>query len=154
VLEFDGKEISEYRELSRIVASTPVGKSAEVKILRDGKTTSHKVKIGELESRQEDDKTPATNKIYGIAIGPVTPDVAAAVGLKSNTGVMVVRVEPGSSAAEAGVQPGDVITEVDKQAVRDVNDFSEKIKKGNNSESVLLFIKRGKNSLYAAVSPK
>jgi serine protease Do len=154
VLEFDGKEIKEPRELSRIVASTPVGKSAEVKVLRDGKTTSHKVKVGELEARHEDDKTPATNKTYGLTISPVTPDVAAALGLKTNTGVMVVRVEPGSSAADAGIAQGDVITEVDRQAVRDVNDFAEKIKKGSNSESVLLFIKRGKNSLYAAVSPK
>jgi serine protease Do len=66
----------------------------------------------------------------------------------------VTRVEPESPAAEAGIQPGDVIQEVNRKPVKNVEDFAQKVEKAKDKDSILLFIQRGQNSLFAAVTPK
>ena len=52
IIEFDGKAIKEMNELPRLVAAVPVGKTVEVKVLREGKPQSFKVQIQELEEKQ------------------------------------------------------------------------------------------------------
>jgi len=63
-------------------------------------------------------------------------------------------VEPGSTAADAGIQTGDVIQEVNRKPVKNVDDFLQKIEKAKEKESVLLLIQRGQNNLFAAVTLK
>ena len=154
ILQFDGKDVSDSKELPRIVASTPVGKSVMVKIARDGKVTDRQVKLGEMEEKAEVAKTPSTHKRLGIAVQNLTPEIAKGLGLKKETGVVVTQVEPGSPASDAGIQTGDVIREVNRKPVKDVEDFVQKIEKVKDQDSVLLFVQRGQNSLFAAVTPK
>lgn len=66
----------------------------------------------------------------------------------------MTRVEPGSPAANAGIQTGDVIQEVNRKPVRNVEDFAQKVDKAKEQENVLLLLQRGQNSLFAAVTPK
>lgn len=66
----------------------------------------------------------------------------------------MTRVEPGSPAANAGIQTGDVIQEVNRKPVRNVEDFAQKVNKAKEQENVLLLLQRGQNSLFAAVTPK
>lgn len=68
--------------------------------------------------------------------------------------MVVTRVEPGSPAANAGIQTGDVIQEVNRKPVRNVEDFAQKVDKAKEQENVLLLLQRGQNSLFAAVTPK
>jgi len=154
ILQFDGKEVSDSKELPRIVASTPVGKSVTVKIARDGKVTDRQVKLGEMEEKAEVAKAPSTHKRLGIAVQNLTPEIAKGLGLKKETGVVVTQVEPGSPASDAGIQTGDVIREVNRKPVKDVEDFVQKIEKAKDQDNVLLFVQRGQNSLFAAVTPK
>jgi serine protease Do len=154
ILQFDGKDVSDSKELPRIVASTPVGKSVMVKIARDGKVTDRQVKLGEMEEKAEVAKTPSTHKRLGIAVQNLTPEIAKGLGLKKETGVVVTQVEPGSPASDAGIQTGDVIRELNRKPVKDVEDFVQKIEKVKDQDSVLLFVQRGQNSLFAAVTPK
>jgi len=154
IIQFDGKEVSDSKELPRIVASTPVGKSVTVKIARGGKVTDRQVKLGEMEEKAEVAKTPSTHKRLGIAVQNLTPEIAKGLGLKKETGVVVTQVEPGSPASDAGIQTGDVIREVNRKPVKDVEDFVQKIEKAKDQDNVLLFVQRGQNSLFAAVTPK
>ena len=154
ILQFDGKEVSDSKELPRIVASTPVGKSVMVKIARDGKVTDRQVKLGEMEEKAEVAKAPSTHKRLGIAVQNLTPEIAKGLGLKKETGVVVTQVEPGSPASDAGIQTGDVIREVNRKPVKDVEDFVQKIEKAKDQDNVLLFVQRGQNNLFAAVTPK
>ena len=154
ILQFDGKDVSDSKELPRIVASTPVGKSVMVKIARDGKVTDRQVKLGEMEEKAEVAKTPSTHRRLGIAVQNLTSEIAKGLGLKKETGVVVTQVEPGSPASDAGIQTGDVIREVNRKPVKDVEDFVQKIEKVKDQDSVLLFVQRGQNSLFAAVTPK
>jgi len=153
ILRFDGKEIAESKDLPRIVASTPVGETVNIKLLRDGKIVERTVKVGEMEEKTEAAQLPS-RKSLGITVQELTPEIARDLNLKRETGVVVTSVEPGSSAADAGIQTGDVIQEVNRKPVKDVQDFSQKIAQAKSQDNVLLLIQRGQNSLFAAVTPK
>jgi serine protease Do len=153
VTQFDGKEVSEPKDLSRLVASAPVGKVVNVKLMRDGKAIERTVKIGEMEKSGETAQMPS-HKSLGITVQQLTPEIARSLGLKHEMGVVVTRVEPGSSADEADIQTGDVIQEVNRKPVKDVEDFRQKIDQSKNQDSILLLIQRGQSSLFAAVTQK
>jgi len=154
LVEFDGKEIADSKDLPRMVASTPVGKVVTVKLSRNGKVLDRQVKVGEMEEKVEVAKTPSSKKSLGITVQDLTPDIAKGLGLRKDTGVVVTGVEPGSPAADAGIRTGDVIREVNRKPVKDVQDFIQKIEKAKDQDNVLLFLQRGQNNLFAAVTPK
>jgi serine protease Do len=107
-----------------------------------------------MEEKTEVVKTHSTKKSLGITVQNVTPEIAKGLGLKKETGVVVTRVEPGSPAADAGIQTGDVIHEVNRKQVKNVEDFIQKVEKAKDQDHVLLFLQRGQNNLFAAVTPK
>jgi serine protease Do len=154
IVEFDGKEVTDSKDLPRIVASTPVGKAVTIKLSRSGKVLDRQVKVGEMEEKAEVARTPSNKKSLGITVQNVTPEIAKSLGLKKDTGVVVTRVEPGSPAADAGIQTGDVIHEVNRKPVKNVEDFVQKVEKAKDQDNVLLFLQRGQNNLFAAVTPK
>ena len=96
----------------------------------------------------------SSHKTLGIGVQNLTPEIAKELGVKKGSGVVVTRVAPGSAAAEAGIQTGDVIQEVNRKPVKNVEDFAQKVEKAKDKESVLLLIQRGQNNLFAAVTPK
>ncbi len=153
IVQYDGKDVADSKDLPRMVASTAVGKSVTVKLLRNGKPVDREVKVGEMEEKQEMAKAPS-QKSLGITIQNITPEIARSLGLKKDTGVVITRVEPGSPASEAGLQSGDVILEVNRTPVKDAGDFVKKVEKARDQNNVLLFIQRGQNNLFAAVTPK
>ena len=153
ILQFDGKEVSDAKDLPLMVASTPVAQTVTLKILRNGKIIDSQVKIGELEEKVAVAKAPC-HKSLGITVQNLTPEIAKGLGLKKETGVVVTGVEPGSPAANAGIQTGDIIREVNRKPIKDVEDFVQKIEKAKDQDNILLFLQRGQNNLFAAVTPK
>jgi serine protease Do len=153
ITQFDGKTVSDLRDLSQIVAATPVGKLVTVKLMRDGKAMERDVKVGQMENQPEIAES-TSHQSLGITVQQLTPDIARSLGLHQESGVVVTNVEPGSSAADAGIQTGDVIKEVNRKPVRDMDAFMQAINQAKNQDSVLLLIQRGQNSLFAAVTPK
>ena len=153
ILEFDGKEVSDAKDLPRIVASTPVAKTVTLKVSRNGKITDRQVKLGEMEEKVEVTKAPS-HKSLGITVQNLTPEIAKGLGLKKETGVVVTRVELGSPAENAGIQTGDVIREVNRKPIKDVEDFVQKVEKAKGPDNVLFLVQRGQNNLFAAVTPR
>jgi serine protease Do len=85
IVGFDGKEVNDPRDLSRMVASTPVGKVITVKLLRNGKAFDRQVKIGELEEKVEVTKAPS-QKSLGITVQNLTPEIAKGMEMKERDG--------------------------------------------------------------------
>jgi serine protease Do len=112
------------------------------------------VKIGEMEEKVDIARAPSSHKPLGITVQNITPEIAKGLGLKKDKGVVVTGIEPGSPAANAGIQTGDVIREVNRKPVKDVEDFVQKIEKAKDQDNILLFLQRGQNNLFAAVTPK
>jgi len=69
------------------------------------------------------------------------------------TGVVISDIKDGSPAAEAGLQPGDLISEVNRTAIKNLNDYQQALKKVKNGENLLLLIKRGSGALYVVLTP-
>jgi serine protease Do len=154
IVEFDGKQIKESKDLPQAVAATPIGKSVTIKLSRNGKVMSKDLKVGEMDEKTTEVAKAPTGKKLGIGVQNITPDIAQALGLKDATGVVVTQVEPGSPAENAGIQKGDVIHEVDRKSVKDVRGLMDQIAKAKDKESILLLVQRGGNRLFAAIMPK
>ncbi|HXV78541.1 MAG TPA: DegQ family serine endoprotease [Candidatus Binatia bacterium] len=154
MVEFNGKSVGDSQDLPRMVASTPVGKSVNIKIWRNEKSLEKQVKVGEMEENIEITKTPAHSKTLGISVQNLTPETAKHLRLKSQSGVVVTRVEPGSPAADAGIQTGDVIREVNRKAVKNVDDLVKKLEQAKDQNNILLLVQLGQNNMFAAVTPK
>lgn len=153
ILEFDGKKISEPNDLSRTVASTPVGKMTVLKLSRAGKIIDRSLQIGEMAEKRETAQAASSHQSLGISVQDLTPDLAQGLGLKKSGGVVVTRIESGSPAEEAGLQTGDVIQEVNRKPVKNADDFLQKMEKSKGQDNILLLIQRGETHLFAAVKP-
>jgi len=89
---------------------------------------------------------------FGLAVQPVTPEIARQLELKNPSGVVITRVEPSSPAEAAGLQRGDVIVEVDRKPVKSLEDF-EKLTAASAGKQVLMRVQREGSALYIAMAP-
>ncbi|UCH53223.1 MAG: PDZ domain-containing protein, partial [Pseudomonadota bacterium] len=157
---FNGKKIDSTSTLRNTVAATSIGSKVKVEVLRDKKTVVVEAKIteqpkeiaeGSDESVTGDGKNTA---LAGVEARSLTPDVARQLDLPSGTsGVVVANVLPGSAAEQAGLQSGDVITEIGKQPVRNVADFKRLAGKLKAKESVLIKIIRNGGRIFIVIKP-
>ena len=138
--------------LQRLVTKTTVGSKVAVKVLRDSHEKDLTVTIGEQPGDPKIAKAEGDDKEYafaGVAVQDLDRDTAKELGIKGKTqGVVVTSVEPDSGADKAGLMPGDVIREINRQPVKSVKEFekvSSAVKKGEN---VLILINRRGASLF------
>jgi serine protease Do len=126
VLEYDGKPVKDSRQLKFAVAATAPGQEAKLNLLRDGKNESVTVKVGELPGEKQLTKA-GDSKDNGVLDGVEVADLDAAARNEFEVpgrvhGALVSNVDPSSAAAAAGLAPGDVIQEVNHEAVRSADD--------------------------------
>ncbi len=165
IVEYDGKSINEQNRLTRLVGETEIGKTVPIKVLRKGKEVTLKITIGEYEEaikngklddtvKSKDLGTPQTLEILGLTISPVTDDLMKRRDLSPGTkGVLIVKVQPGSSAEDAGLLPGEIIEEVNQKEVKkpqEVIDFINEAKK-TKRRNVLLLVKRKGDPRFASL---
>jgi len=153
VTKFDGKDVHDEHELPVLVADTPINKKVEVEVVRNGKHKTLEVTVGELKEapvQTAKAEEPGTN--WGMQVGDLTPEIASQFHLQIDKGVVVRHVAPDSPAADAGIQPGDLILEVDHDKVSTVNDFLAKAKDAKGSgKSALLLVQRGGATIYVVI---
>lgn len=161
IISFDGKPISDLNELPRIVASTAPDKVVSVRIVRDGKEESAFVKIGTKTEEEEfadaqlaEDKEASLDKRIGIGVQPVTPEIVKRFNLPSGDGVLISSVKPDSPAMMAGLKRGDIIKEVDRKPVHNVNEYTKLMRSTEKKDVVLLMIARGNSAIYVAINFK
>ncbi len=159
IVRLDGKAIENSTQLRHRVAELPVGQGVEVEVLRDKKPVKLTVKIAEQpkdmtasgESVKGEGKSPA---FAGLEVQNLTPDISRKLNLARGTkGVVVSTVESGSAAEESGVQPGDVIVELNRKAVRNTDDFLRLSKSLGKDDSALLLLVRQNRKLFIAINP-
>jgi serine protease Do len=130
-----------------------VDQQATVDVIRNGKTLQLPIKVGQLPSQRADKAAneplaqPAREK-WGLHLQDLNPHIAGQLGLKSDQGVVVAGVQPGSRAAEAGVHQGDVILEINQQPVGSVADLMAKINGSKAQDQLLLLVQRQNGKLF------
>jgi len=150
IIRYNGKAVKDSHDLPAMVAATPVGEEATVTVLRDGKEHQLPIKVGKLpseEAKLEKSVQPAKGK-WGLQLHDLSPQIAQQFRLEADQGVVVVGVEPGSPADEAGIQQGDVIVEVERHPVSSVNDVKEKIDEAKDKDHLLLLVQRENGKFY------
>jgi serine protease Do len=88
--------------------------------------------------------------MLGLDVRALTPEIARQLNLPSTDGVVVARVEDGSAAAEAGIQRGDVIREINRQRVNSIADYERLTKDAKEGDRLTVLLQRGPMSLYVA----
>ncbi len=153
LVEFDGKKVEAPADLQRTVGLAKPGQEARMKVWRDQGEKTVDVKIGEAPDDKEARREPsgrATPSRLGLDVRPLTPELARQMNLKSTEGVIVAKVDDGSAAAEAGVQRGDVIREINRQRVRSMADYERLVKDVKEGDRLTVLLQRGPMSLYVA----
>jgi len=160
ILQLNGKDTNDANDLRNRVASEAPGTEVTLTILRNGSQQQVRVRLGTLTAEAAGDQTQqggepsggseSASKL-GISVSPVTPDVARQLGLPRGTqGVVIEDVDPSGPAAQADLQQGDVIQEVNRQPVHSVADLRSALQRSGNRAPVLL-INRGGRTAYVAV---
>lgn len=160
IVKFDGKQIESPAMLRNVVGQTAVSKSVKVEVFREKRSKTIRVKIGEQPKEvAQSQEAPAAgetrnNALAGIDVRTVTPDMARQLNLPAGTsGVVIGAVSPDSDAAQSGLKPGDVILEINRQAVRNLNDYKRIVQKLGEKESVLLLINRRGGKVFIVIKP-
>ncbi len=90
----------------------------------------------------------------GLRVQRITPEAARRLGLSSSKGVLVMEVQPGSPADQVGIEPADVIREVNQRPVNNVKEFERATRQGRRGDRILLLVQRGDNAVFFAVKRK
>jgi serine protease Do len=166
IIGFDDKEVRNVSQLRNMVARTIVGRSAKVKVLRDGKEQIVTVKVGErppdeMLARREpspppqETVKPPDNVLASLRVQALDAASMSQLNLPTKTtGVLINHVEPGSAAEAAGLQRGDVIQEVNHEVVKNLDEYQKISAKIKKEEMVVLLLSRQGNNLFVAVNPK
>lgn len=168
VVKFDGKDVKDPKDLSRVVADTAVGKEVDVVIIRKGAEETKKVTLGRLEeadkAQQASAKTkdepaaekPVTQKALGLDLATLSKDLRGKYKIKDSVkGVIITGVDGSSDAADKRLSAGDVIVEVAQEAVSNAADVKKRLDqlKKDGRKSVLLMVANGEGELrFVALS--
>ncbi|MBT4490928.1 MAG: DegQ family serine endoprotease [Rhodospirillaceae bacterium] len=170
ILRFDDQEVDEMRALPRIVANTLIGKTVNVEVWRKGALKTLEVAIAEMEETaaklasvdEEAKPEPAKDvELLGMRLSALTEEARETFKVDDDAeGVLVLEVAADSSAAQKGLQPGDLIVEVQQNAVESPKDVAKQIKQIRDSnktrttkkiKTVLLLVERANTKRFVAV---
>jgi serine protease Do len=160
IVSFDGKDVAEVNNLPILVAATPIEKAVPVQIRRNGSEQTLSVTVGRMPgeraeaSGQTGGPAESAPSKWGLALRDLDARLAQRAGVAPGEGVLVAAVKPDSAAERSGVRPGDVILEVNRHKVTSVAEAQAEAMKQEAGGSLLLLLKRGDASLFAALEQK
>jgi serine protease Do len=152
IVEFDGKRVAKSADLPRLVADVHVGNDVPMVVVREGSEVRLTAKIARLEEEAPSKIAEIEGKgKLGFSVQPLTPPVARELGLKAKEGVLVRDVVEGGRAYEAGIRAGDVIVEIDRQPVRNVEELRARVDKQAKGEPMVMLVNREGRTMYVAI---
>jgi len=159
IIEFNGQKVNDRDHLRNLVGLTPPGTRVTLKLIRDGKERTVTAELEELkEERAARGGEPVEKEatLSGIQVDELTPSYQRRFGLPRNlTGVVITDVDEGSLAAEVGLQPGDVIQEINRQRINTVEDFRRVASSVGRRRAVLrVYFPRQGSSGYVTLGPR
>jgi serine protease Do len=152
IVSFDGKPIRESRELPYIVASTSLGKTVPVDIIRNREKMRAEVRVGELKIEEEYQQESKAETSFGMILQEITPEIAQQYDLSETSGLIIVNVENNSPAAEADLRSGDIILEVDRTPVKSIAAFNRKIRQYKKGNTILFLINRDGSTRFLTLT--
>jgi serine protease Do len=151
----NGESVGGASDLSRQVAGIDPGETATFTVVRGGdeqeldvtlaERPTGEIRMGQAPDQQQPQEDEADTARLGLALAPLSDDARQELGIPSDKGVAVRAVEPGGPAAEAGLQQGDVILEIGREAVASPSDVAARLNElaAEERERTLVLINRG-----------
>jgi len=150
VVEYNGTHIEAAHQLPALVAGTEIGKTVPITVRRNGQSKTLSITVAEMPARAAIPPSPrAPARDWGLTVADITPRLARQFDLKARTGVVVTDVALGGPASAAGVQPGDLVIEVNRQPVHNVTEYTRAL--AGSTDQVLLLISRQGQHLFVAL---
>ena len=150
IIEINGKPVKNTHDLLLTIASLHVGQKMNIKAIRDGKEMTFQVIVAERKENVTAAAERSGKGHFGITAQEITPEMARQSGI-SREGVFITEVQGGSPADEVGLQPQDIIVQVNRVKISSMKDFNREITKAAGKKSVTLLIKRGRSSFFVAL---
>ncbi len=163
VVEFDGRAVENPTQFRNLVAQTPIGKKVHVKLLRSGKERDLEVTIAEQPKTMAQSESPvdesgetrSAGAFAGMDVRELTPELARRFNLPRDGqgGVIVARIAEGSPAGEAGLQVGDLVTEINRKPITGLRDFQNVTGSLAAKDPALVLVVRNGRNLYLTIKP-
>ena len=167
VVEFGGKPVKDSDSLVAMVVNTKPGTPVPLVVFRNNQRKTITVTIDELDleaeqtlsARRSAPNSPVPEAVtspgFGMTLDPITPELARRLDLPANSGgAIVTDVDRNSPAARGGVQPGDVILEVNRQKVANVSQVTRELQKVQNGQVAFLLISRDGNHQFVTMTKR
>jgi len=157
VVRFDGRDVMDSGQLRNLVAASAIGSRHRLDIVHDGKPMQVELVVQEAPrertKKSQSDATSAStaHPLVGVVFDEVTPPLARQMDLSVNSGVVVTDIEEGSLAESSGLQPGDVVLEINRQPVKDFASFQRIADPLKPNDLALLLVLRQGNALYIPI---
>ncbi|MBO4520492.1 MAG: Do family serine endopeptidase [Alphaproteobacteria bacterium] len=164
IIRFDGQDVASMRDLPRMAAETPIGKTVPVVVWREGKEKQVEITVSEMKETSYAGALPNTAPVetvtirdiplLGIGVAEITPDLRRKYHLSKNAaGLVVVSVSSKSDAAQKGLKSGDLVVELDKKSVTGFKTLElwEKDAAEMGQESAFVLIERNGERFFAVV---
>lgn len=157
IVRFGDADVDGPRDLSRAVARTEPGAKVRLEVVRDGRSRALSAIVDRSETRplaDSDPAEPAHRDGYGLALAPLDDGMRDRLGLADDAaGALVVRIVPGSGAAEAGLRPGDLIVRVNRRDVADVEGAIAALESAKREAGrAALLVRRGPAQFFTTVN--
>jgi serine protease Do len=168
IVALNGQPVNDSNSLRNRVASTPPDSDVTLTVVRDGREQQVKATLGEFKPPAEraDENAgdgnsgsggASTSKL-GVTVEPLTADIARQLNLPAGKqGVVVSELDPAGPAADAGLQRGDVIEQVNRQPVRSAADLTAALARSGTRPVLLLVtrVTRGQSAtIFVTVRPR
>ncbi|HLY59724.1 MAG TPA: DegQ family serine endoprotease [Terriglobia bacterium] len=155
IRKMDGQAIADSTQLTGLVTNLAPGQVVTLEVVRDGKPMTIRITLAERPNDLSASNSPgglSQGALRGIAVQALTPSLRQELGLSARvTGVVISQIDPNSPAAQAGVQEGDVIESINRQAVNSVPEFDRLARSAKGQ--VLVYINRQGSGGFLTISP-
>jgi serine protease Do len=156
VLRLDEKTLNDVNDLRNQISLLPPKTKIVLQIIRDEKNKDVEITIGEqpADFSKLSKETGGTSglKQFGLSFQNLTSDLAEQFGYKRDQGIIIKEVEPGSTAAMAGLRPGLLVEEVNKQRIHNLKELDKVLQQSNTPKRILLRVRNGDFSQYVVLT--
>jgi len=152
IIELNGEPVNEPYNLRNMVAATPPGDEVVFKVVRNGEILTLPVTVGELPGDDQKTATAYKNALRGISVQDLSPDLYRKLNLPEKIrGVVVTDIEQGTNA-ESRLIPGDVILEINRRAISNLDDYETIVSEIKPDRDVLLLVFRRGSTIFVTIS--
>jgi serine protease Do len=154
IVAFDGNRIEEMPDLPKSVATNEPGTRSKLTFIRNGKEKSVNLTLGELPEEAAVSTNVRDNNVernLGLIVQEINPQIQRRFRLEESKGVIITDVNPGSIGYEAGLMAGDIILEINKQYIENLDAYRKSVDSLKEGQTALLLVQRERNTIYVAV---